>query len=89
VTRELFAFRSDNELAQLNAIRGASASACVSSALRVAMPNPFPCYPRSFRFELETWIVMHEDQKRLRCMKLLFDDLVRGISAYAAASKAS
>ena len=39
-------------------------------------------------FEMEMWVVMHEDLKSSRRMRLMFDHLVEALSAYAATSQA-
>ena len=38
----------------------------------------------AFHFELEIWVAMHENLKGSRRMRLMFDHLVDGLSAYAA-----
>ena len=39
-------------------------------------------------FDMEIWVVMHEDLKASRRMKLMFDHLVAELGAYAATSRA-
>ena len=39
-------------------------------------------------FEMEMWVVMHEDLRASRRMRLMFDHLVEGLTAYAATSQA-
>jgi hypothetical protein len=38
-------------------------------------------------FELEMWVVMHEDLKSNRRMRLMFDHLVSALGAYVATSQ--
>jgi DNA-binding transcriptional LysR family regulator len=77
-----FSFRSDNDLAQLAAIRaGIGAGACqIGLGRRCA--DLVPMLEQAFRYPLETWVVMHEDLKGLRRMRLVFDALVEGMGAY-------
>jgi DNA-binding transcriptional LysR family regulator len=37
---------------------------------------------KSFTFTREMWLVMHEDAKATRRIRLLFDHLVEGLTAY-------
>ena len=39
-------------------------------------------------FDLETWVVMHEDLKATRRMRLMFDHLVEALGAYVADAQA-
>jgi DNA-binding transcriptional LysR family regulator len=39
--------------------------------------------PDELDFPLETWIVMHEDQRSNARMRVVFDHLVEAMSAYA------
>ncbi|MCE3288009.1 MAG: LysR family transcriptional regulator [Caulobacter sp.] len=82
-----FSFRSDNDLAQLAAIRaGVGAGAC-QIALGRRCPDLVPMLTGEFRYPLETWVVMHEDLKGLRRMRLVFDALVEGMAAYVRATE--
>jgi hypothetical protein len=42
----------------------------------------------SLGFDLETWVVMHEDLKASRRMRLMFDCLVEALGAYIAGQAA-
>ena len=44
--------------------------------------------PGAFGFDMEIWVVMHEDLKASRRMRLMFDHLVVELGAYAATSRA-
>jgi DNA-binding transcriptional LysR family regulator len=84
--REIFAFRSDSDLAQLAALRaGFGVGACQLGVAR-RDPNLVHVLP-DVRFELEVWVVMHEDLKASRRMRLMFDHLVQALGAYVAASQ--
>ncbi len=39
-----------------------------------------------FEIDMEVWVVMHEDLKADRRMRLLFDHLVAGLKAYIASA---
>jgi DNA-binding transcriptional LysR family regulator len=82
--RSLFAFRSDNDLAQLAALRaGFGIGACQVQIAR-RDPTLVPVLEDQFSFDLECWVAMHEDLKASRRMRLVFDALVEGLAAFVA-----
>lgn len=83
VSRDLFGFRSDNDLAQIAAIRaGVGIGAC--QHLLARRYGLTPVLPEAFGFELEVWVAMHENLKGNRRMRLMFDQLVAGLQAFLA-----
>ncbi len=84
--RDFFAFRSDSDLAQLAALRaGFGVGACQIGIAR-RDPNLVPVLA-DVGFTLEMWVVMHEDLKASRRMRLMFDHLVEALTAYVATSQ--
>jgi DNA-binding transcriptional LysR family regulator len=84
--RDFFAFRSDSDLAQLAALRaGFGVGACQLGVAR-RDPNLVQVLP-GLGFTLEMWVVMHEDLKSNRRMRLMFDHLVEALSAYVAGAQ--
>lgn len=87
--REMFAFRFDNDLAQLAAIR----AGCGIGVCQVAIARRDTALVRvldsAFAFDLEAWLAMHEDLRPLRRMRLVFDHLVQALLAYVAEGSAS
>ena len=84
--RELFDFRSDNDLAQLAAVRAGFGIGGMMFGLArrdLALVQVL----KSVTFDMEMWVVMHEDLKASRRMKLMFDHLVAELAAYAATSR--
>lgn len=82
VTRDLFRYRVDNDLAQWQALlAGAGIGGCQD---RLAQRNPdlVAVLPDQIRFRWEVWLVMHEDQRDNRRIKLLFDFLAEEMKAY-------
>jgi DNA-binding transcriptional LysR family regulator len=80
--RDLFALRTDSDLAQLAAIRaGFGVGVC-----QVGLANRDPSLVRLLADELEIkldmWIAMHEDLKETRRCRLVFDALAEGLSSY-------
>jgi DNA-binding transcriptional LysR family regulator len=82
LTRETFGFRCDNDLAQLAALRaGVGVGGCQENIAR-RMPELVAVLPNVFHFVLEVWLVMHEDLKATRRVRLLFDHLAVGLTNY-------
>jgi DNA-binding transcriptional LysR family regulator len=82
VSRELFALRTDSDLAQLAALRAGFGISGCQPAIAERDPNLVAILTDQFHFDLEAWVVMHEDLKSSRRMRLLFDHLVDGLKAY-------
>jgi DNA-binding transcriptional LysR family regulator len=78
-----FTLRTDSQLAQLAAIRaGLGIGICQVALAR--RPPLVPVLPALFAPGLETWIVMHEDLRRVHRVRLVFDHLVAGMTGYLA-----
>ena len=86
LSREMFAFRTDNDVAQFTAIRDGFGIGICQTELARREPDLVRLFPQEMRFHLETWITMHEDLRGNRRMRLVFDHLVEAFSAYAQAS---
>src|SRR5271168_3890143 len=77
--REDFGFRCDNDLAQLAALRaGAGVGGCQENIAR-RTPELVAILPNVIQYALEVWLVMHEDLKATRRVRLLFDHLAAGL----------
>ncbi|HEX4182485.1 MAG TPA: LysR substrate-binding domain-containing protein, partial [Caulobacteraceae bacterium] len=85
--REFFAFRSDSDLAQLAAIRAGFGLGGVQHGIARRDPNLVHVLSQAFNFELEAWVVMHEDLKASRRMRLMFDHLASGLTDYMKTSR--
>ncbi|MBW8816338.1 MAG: LysR family transcriptional regulator [Caulobacterales bacterium] len=83
VTRDIFALRTDNDVAQLAALKaGFGIGVCQK---RVGRRNGLvPIMHDKFGFKLDTWVVMHETLRGNVRMRLMFDHLARELAAYAA-----
>ena len=80
--REDFGFRCDNDLAQLAALRaGAGIGGCQENIAR-RTPELVAVLPNAIQYALEVWLVMHEDLKATRSVRLLFDHLAAGLTDY-------
>ena len=84
VTRELFAFRCDNDLAQFAALRSGFGVGICQAAIARRDPELLPLLAKQFKVEMEIWIVMHNDLKRSSRMRLMFDHLASRLAEFAA-----
>jgi DNA-binding transcriptional LysR family regulator len=84
VTRDLFAFRADNDLACLAALRAGFGIGVCQELLAARDPDLLPFGHDVLDINLPIWLVMHEDLKGVRRMRLMFDHLVQGLRAYLA-----
>lgn len=83
VTRDLFSYRTDNDVAQLAAIRaGVGIGVCQTQIARKSGLEPVA--PELFGFSLPIWICMHETLRGSPRMRLMFDHLAKEFAAYAA-----
>jgi DNA-binding transcriptional LysR family regulator len=79
VTREIFSFRSDNDIAQIAALKaGFGIGVCQHGIARRAGLQEV--LPGALSFRLEMWVCMHENLKTSRRMRLMFDHLVEGLT---------
>ena len=82
LTREDFGFRCDSDLAQLAALRaGVGIGGCQENVAR-RTPELLAILPNTLNYALEVWLVMHEDLKATRRVRLLFAHLANGLTAY-------
>lgn len=79
VTREVFAFRSDSDMAQLSTLRaGLGIGICpLPIGLRDGL---VPILPDRVSLDLEMWVCMPEGLRTTRRMRLMFDHLVAALT---------
>lgn len=83
ITRDIFALRSDNDLAQFAMIR-AGFGVGVAQHVIARRHGLVRALPHFTAFTLGVWVCMHENLKASRRMRLMFDHLVAGLGAYIA-----
>jgi len=83
VSRELFAFRCDNDLAQMAALRSGFGIGICQTGIARRDPNLLPLLGKQFKADMEIWIVMHNDLKRISRMRLMFDHLALSLAQFA------
>ncbi|MGP0016434.1 LysR family transcriptional regulator [Pseudomonas sp.] len=81
-SREAFTLRTDSTLAQLAMIRAGCGIGSCQTALAMRTPTLVRLLPEQFRFQLETWVTMHEDLRTSPRCKATFDALVECLLAH-------
>ncbi len=83
ITRDLFALRTDNDAAQLAALKaGFGIGVCQHQVGR--RNGLVAILPDLFSFQLEVWICMHETLRGTPRIRLMFDYLAKTLGAYVA-----
>lgn len=83
ITRDLFAFRCDSDVGQYAALLAGFGIGICQLALG-RRDKLVPVLPGALDFQLETWLVMHQDLKSSRRMRLMFDHLAEHMRTYIA-----
>lgn len=84
VSRERFAFRCDNDAAQLAALKAGLGIGLVQSAIARSDPDLVEILPGEVSFKLECWLAVHEDLKDQPAIRATFDGLADGLSRWVA-----
>lgn len=82
VMRDQFNLRTNSDLAQFAALLAGYGIAGCQDALARRHPELVPVVPGKFQIMLDCWLAMHEDLRHLRRVRLLFDHLAAGLTAY-------
>ncbi len=79
-----FRFRSDSDLAQLAALKAGMGIGVCQRPLAAAETHLVPILEPEVSYHLDMWLVMHEDQRRSRRIRAVFDHLAAELLAYTA-----
>jgi len=82
ITRDLFRYRVDNDLAQWQALLAGVGIGGCQEKLAARNPDLVAVLPGKIRLRYGVWLVMHEDQRDNRRIKLLFDFLGEEMRRY-------
>jgi DNA-binding transcriptional LysR family regulator len=77
-----FGFTSMSDIALLAALRAGMGIGACQQGVADTDPSLLPVLPEVTIVQLPVWIAMHEDRRRLRRLRLLFDHLAEGLKAY-------
>jgi DNA-binding transcriptional LysR family regulator len=86
-SRDMFALRVDNNLAQLAAIRAGHGIGFCQVPIARRDADLVRLLPRQFAFDLEIWLAMHENLRVSPRMRAVFDHLDRQLSIYVAGER--
>lgn len=82
ITRTTFRFRTDSDPVQLAAMRAGVGICGCQTRIAAQAVDLVPVLPDIIRYRLEFWLVMHEDQRKSRPIKLMFDHLAKSLGNY-------
>lgn len=85
--QDAFGIRTDNEVAQLALMRAGVGIGGAQMQLAMHNSDLVPVMHNAIRFPMEMWLVMHEDLKASRRVRLLFDHLTEHLGAYVASAR--
>jgi len=80
--REVFAIRTDSDLAQLALIRSGAGIGVCQVAIARRDDAIVRILPKQFSLPLETWITMHEDLRNSPRCRVTFEALVEGLQRH-------
>lgn len=80
-----FTLRTDNQLAQVAAVRAGFGIGVMQDPIASRDPALVPVLRDIFSAYLPVWIVMHEDLRSTHRMRIVFDALVEGMAAHVKA----
>jgi DNA-binding transcriptional LysR family regulator len=87
LTRDMFALRTDNDLAQLAAIRAGCGIGFIQHGIARRATDLVPVFTREIGSTLQMWLALHEDLRASRRLRLMMDHLAAGLSDYVTASQ--
>lgn len=79
ISREAYALRSDSPAAQIAMERAAFGIGGNADFIARKDPNLVPVLPEDYGMHTEMWVVMHEDLRGIRRMRLMFDHLAASL----------
>lgn len=82
ISREMFGFRTDSDLAQLAALRAGVGIGGCQMNLAKRDPNLVPVLADTLLFELDMWLAMHESLRSTQRVRWVFDHLASALIAY-------
>jgi DNA-binding transcriptional LysR family regulator len=89
ISREIFSFRVDSDVAQIMAIRAGLGIGMIQKAMARREPDLVPVLPGLIEVELDCWLAVHEDQKNAHAIRAVFDGFATGLGQWLEAAAAS
>jgi DNA-binding transcriptional LysR family regulator len=82
LTRDTFALRTDSDVAQIALLRAGAGIGGLQRQLAARERNLVPVLHGTLKLPLEMWVVMHEDLRTTRRVRLIYDALAAGLTEY-------
>jgi len=89
LVRDIFALRTDNDLAQLAAIRAGCGIGLIQHGIARRSNELMQVFPDQINARLEIWLALHEDLRTSRRLRLIMEHLLAGLTDYANQSQPS
>jgi DNA-binding transcriptional LysR family regulator len=77
-----FGFRTDNDIAQMAALRAGIGIGGCQKPIAARDPALLPVLAEQISLKLEVWVVMHESLRATRRVRMLFDHLCEGLAEF-------
>ena len=87
ITRNDFTLRTDSDLAHLAAVRAGFGIGFVQHGIARRDRNLVAILPNEISLPMEMWLVLHEDLRASRRLRLMMEHLARGLGEYVAATR--
>lgn len=87
ITRNHFALRTDSDLAHLAAVRAGFGIGFVQYGIARREADLIAILPDEVRLAMEMWLVLHEDLRASRRLRLAMNYLAKGLGEYIALAK--
>jgi DNA-binding transcriptional LysR family regulator len=84
ITRNDFALRTDSDLAHLAAVRAGFGIGFIQHGIARRDPDLVSILPGEVSLPMEMWLVLHEDLRASRRLRLMMDYLATGLAEYVA-----
>jgi DNA-binding transcriptional LysR family regulator len=89
ISRELFAFRCDLDLAQQAALQAGLGIGVMQIELARRNPDLMPVLADLISFKLDIWLAVHQDQRDQPAIRAVFDGLTQGLGAFVGRPRSS
>ena len=82
LSRDMFAFRVDDDVAQLAALRAGLGIGACQRRIAEQDGERVPVLAQEISFDIDLWLAMHEDLRAVRRVRLLFDHLAEALEPW-------
>ncbi|MBV9456300.1 MAG: LysR family transcriptional regulator [Bradyrhizobium sp.] len=89
LVRDIFALRTDNDLAQIAAIRAGCGIGMIQHGIARRSKELVPVFSDQISARLEIWLALHEDLRTSRRLRLMMEHLIAGLTDYVDQSQPS